>query len=66
MKETNKLKLIIISVTLLMLSILFGTITYFDFTLRDWGFWFYFTFIGLIDYELIMLLSKKFIKSLGG
>ena len=68
MKKINKLKLIIISVSLLMLSIMFGAIEYFDLTIKSFGYWFYFIFICLIDYELIMLLSEKLIKtkSLGG
>ena len=66
MKDKNKLKLIIISVSLLMLSIMYWGIWCFDLTIRSLSYWYFLIALGLIDYGLIMLLSKTFIKSLGG
>ena len=66
MKDKNKMKLIIISISLLMLSIMFWFIGYFDLTIKSFSYWWVLIGIGLIDYGLIMLLSKTFIKSLGG
>ena len=66
MNEKSKLLLIIISVSLLMLSIMCLYSWYLDLTIKSLSYWYFLIAIGLIDYGLIMLLSKTFTKSLGG